>query len=81
MIMTLKQKKIKFKPRINLNHNIYVDSQHTWNRFILHVTLFFFKLTVTAKRRNNEALSTHFLPTKVIDCSFSACFCSFNLAQ
>ena len=21
--MTLKQKKIKFKPRINLNHNIY----------------------------------------------------------
>ena len=25
MIMTLKQKKIKFKPRINLNHNIYVN--------------------------------------------------------
>ena len=24
MIMILKQKKIKFKPRINLNHNIYV---------------------------------------------------------
>ena len=23
MIMILKQKKIKFKPRINLNHNIY----------------------------------------------------------
>ena len=23
MIMTLKQRKIKFKPRIKLNHNIY----------------------------------------------------------
>ena len=25
MIMTLKQKNIKFKPRIILNHNIYVN--------------------------------------------------------
>ena len=26
MIMSLKQKKIKFKPRIKLNHNIYLDA-------------------------------------------------------
>ena len=25
MIMSLKQKKIKFKPRIKLNHNIYIQ--------------------------------------------------------
>ena len=24
MIMSLKQKKLKFKPRIKLNHNIYI---------------------------------------------------------
>ena len=27
MIMSLKQKKIKFKPRIKLNHNIYIVSR------------------------------------------------------
>ena len=25
MIMSLKQRKVKFKPRIKLNHNIYTD--------------------------------------------------------
>ena len=25
MIMSLKQKKIKFKPRIKFNHNMYID--------------------------------------------------------
>jgi len=25
MIMSLKQKKVKFKPRIKFNHNMYVD--------------------------------------------------------
>ena len=28
MIMSLKQSEIKFKPRIKLNHNIYMDSNH-----------------------------------------------------
>ena len=25
MIMSLKQKKVKFKPRIKFNHNMYID--------------------------------------------------------
>ena len=33
MIMILKQKKIKFKPRINLNHNIH-------SRFLVTLRLF-----------------------------------------
>ena len=36
MIMSLKQKKIKFKPMIKLNHNIYVVSN------ILSQVIFFF---------------------------------------
>ena len=27
MIMTFKQRKVKFKPRIKLNHNIYINSE------------------------------------------------------
>ena len=30
--MSLKQKKIKFKPRIKLNHNIYIKKKHKTNK-------------------------------------------------
>ena len=36
MIMTLKQKKIKFKPRINLNHNMYIQVHKKHARRSLH---------------------------------------------
>ena len=36
MLMTLKQKKIKFKPRINLNHDIYIQVHKKHTRRSLH---------------------------------------------
>ena len=32
--MSLKQKEIKFKPRIKLNHNIYIKKTHKTNKQI-----------------------------------------------
>ena len=44
MIMSLKQREIKFKPRIELNHNIYVKLKLSIITFKLkfeHIPLFF----------------------------------------
>ena len=32
--MSLKQKKIKFKPRIKLNHNIYLRFLESWTKVL-----------------------------------------------
>ena len=62
MVMIYKQKEIKFKQRIKLNHNIYIPSA-----FIDCVYRYFFfvrkscKVLISLKRKSNDAaLSYHF---------------------
>ena len=35
--MSLKQRKIKFEPRLKLNHNMYIDQQLHWGPQIKHI--------------------------------------------
>ena len=41
MIMSFEQRKIKIKPRIKLNHNIYIPAGNHYNHFSTPVALMF----------------------------------------
>ena len=66
MIMSLKQKKTKFKPRIKLNHNIYNVENKIWNKgifFSCHLFLFLLKMEVEEEKQH-EGIQQYYI-TKI----------------